>query len=229
MSNFTFTHFYETWLEQLHKLVNQLSSAPRPPSSPDQEHHLVQLAHKVMCHYAEYYKLKAQATERDAVSVLTAPWASSLERSLHWIAGWRPTTAFHLVYTESSIRFESHIVDILRGIRTGDLGDLSSSQFRRVSELQCETVKEENAITEELSEWQDGASEVIGECGDFEKKMGRLISVIKRADDLRLKTVRKVVELLTPQQAVEFLIGAAELQFGIRGWGINHDRQRANF
>ncbi|XP_065622868.1 uncharacterized mitochondrial protein AtMg00810-like [Quercus suber] len=91
-------------------------------------------------------------------------------------------------------------------------------------------VEEENAITEELSEWQDGASEVIGECGDeFEKKIGRLVSVIKRADDLRLKTVQKVVELLTPQQAVEFLIGAAELQFGIRGWGINHDRRRTNF
>ena len=94
---------------------------------------------------------------------------------------------------------------------------------------QLNQVKEENAITEELSEWQDGASEVIGECGDeFEKKVGRLISVIKRADDLRLKTIQKVVELLTPQQAVEFLIGAAELQFGIRGWGINHDRQRTN-
>uniref|UniRef100_A0A2N9EE61 DOG1 domain-containing protein n=1 Tax=Fagus sylvatica TaxID=28930 RepID=A0A2N9EE61_FAGSY len=218
----SFTQFYETWLEQLHQLVNQLSSAP------DQQHDLIHLVNKVMSHYAEYYRVKAQATERDAVSVLAAPWASSLERSLHWIAGWRPTTAFHLVYTESSIRFESHIVDILRGLRTGDLGDLSPSQFRRVSELQCETVKEENVITEELSEWQDGASEVIGECGDFEKKIGRLISVIKRADDLRLRTVRRVVELLTPQQAVEFLIGAAQLQFGIHGWGINHDRLRTN-
>ena len=56
-----------------------------------------------------------------------------------------------------------------------------------------------------------------------------LLSVFKRADDLRLRTVRRVVELLTPQQAVEFLIGAAQLQFGIRGWGINHDRLRTNF
>lgn len=39
---------------------------------------------------------------------------------------------FHLVYTESSTLFESHIVDILRGLRTGDLGDLSPSQFRPV-------------------------------------------------------------------------------------------------
>ena len=166
MSNFTFTHFYETWLEQLHKLVNQLSSAPRPPSSPDQHQHLVQLVHKVMCHYAEYYKLKAQATERDAVSVLTAPWASSLERSLHWIAGWRPTTAFHLVYTESSIRFESHIADILRGLRTGDLGDLSPSQFRRVSELQCETVRYVTLSEFILVQLQDTPVAALHRCQD---------------------------------------------------------------
>ncbi|CAI0440802.1 unnamed protein product [Linum tenue] len=138
--------------------------------------------------------------------MFTAPWATSLERSLHWIAGWRPTTLFHLVYTESSILFESHIVDILKGLKTGDLGDLSPTQFRRVSELQCDTVREENAITDELSEWQDGASDL--------------------ADDLRLKTVRRVVELLTPQQAVEFLIAAAELQFGVRGWGQDQDGVR---
>ncbi|GFZ05094.1 hypothetical protein Acr_17g0006660 [Actinidia rufa] len=68
--------------------------------------------------------------------------------------GWRPTTAFHLVYTESSILFELQIGDILRGLRSGDLGDLSPAQFRRVSELQCDTVHQENDITDELSNWQ---------------------------------------------------------------------------
>lgn len=80
------------------------------------------------------------AAEKDPLHVLASPWATTLERSLHWIAGWRPTTAFHLIYTESSLLFESHIIDILRGFRTGDLGDLSPNQFRRVSDLQCDTV-----------------------------------------------------------------------------------------
>ncbi|CAN1335576.1 Protein DOG1-like 2 [Linum perenne] len=156
--------------------------------------------------------------------MFTAPWASSLERSLHWIAGWRPTTLFHLVYTESSILFESHIVDILKGMKTGDLGDLSPAQFRRVSELQCDTVKEENSITDELSEWQDGASELVGcSAEDVERKVRKLVGILRKADDLRLKTVRRVVELLTPQQAVEFLIAAAELQFGVRRWGQDQD------
>lgn len=136
----SFTHFYETWLFHLHHMVNQLHSSPPPPSTADHHHHLLHLVHRVMSHYTEYYSVKGLAAERDALSIFTAPWATSLERSLHWVAGWRPTTAFHLVYTESSIRFESHIAEILRGLSTGDLGDLSPTQFRRVSELQCETV-----------------------------------------------------------------------------------------
>ncbi|KAL5564540.1 hypothetical protein UlMin_027704 [Ulmus minor] len=225
----SFTSFYLTWLEQLHELVHQLSSVQRPPTTPGHQYDLFHLVTKVMSHYDDYYKVKSFAAETDPLSVFAAPWATTLERSLHWIAGWRPTTVFHLVYSESSILFESHIVDILRGLRTGDLGDLSPSQFRRVSELQCETVTEENDITEEFSEWQDSASELVDLGADLEEKIRRLVEVSRRADDLRLKTVRGVVELLTPQQAVEFLMAAAELQFGVRGWGVNHDRERSYF
>ncbi|XP_048429315.1 protein DOG1-like 4 [Pyrus x bretschneideri] len=224
----SFTSFYETWFEQLHHLVYQLSTCPIPPTNPDQHHHLLHVVQKVMAHYAEYYRVKSLATERDTLSVFVAPWATTLERSLYWIGGWRPTTAFHLIYSESSIHFEAHIFDILQGNGTGDLGDLTPYQFGRVSELQCETVKEGNAISEQLSEWQAGAFEMIGACTNLDMNMGSLVSVLKTADDLRLRKVRKVVKLLTPQQAVEFLIAAAELQFGVRGWGMNQDRRHGN-
>lgn len=97
---------------------------------------------------------------------------------------------------------------------------------RRVSELQCETVKEENAITDELSEWQDGANEVmLGSFTDLGGSIGRLASIVKKADDLRLRTISNMVELLTPQQAVEFLIAAGELQFGVYEWGRRLDHR----
>ncbi|XP_044474252.1 protein DOG1-like 4 [Mangifera indica] len=224
----SFSTFYNNWLDHLSQLVRQLATAPRPPTTIDQHRDLERLVAKTMNHYAEYYGAKAFAAERDVFNIFAAPWASSLERSLHWIAGWRPTTVFHLIYTESSILFESHIADILRGQRTGDLGDLSPSQFRRVSELQCETVKEENVITDELSEWQDGASELMGDGTNLDEKILQLVRIVQKADDLRLRTVRRVVELLTTQQAAEFLIVAAELQFGVRRWGLDQDRQRGN-
>ncbi|CAA3006644.1 transcription factor TGA5 [Olea europaea subsp. europaea] len=224
----SFQRFHDTWFEQLRHLVHQLSQAPRPPTTEEDYHHLHQLVNKVMSHCAEYYRVKSLAIKQDVLSFSTAQWTTTLERSLHWIGGWRPTTVFHLVYTESSILFESRVVDILRGFRTGDLGDLSPGQFRRVSELQCETVHEENAITDELSEWQDSASDLVGLCGDFDEKMERLARILNKADSLRLKTIETVVELLTPQQAAEFLVAAAELHFGIHAWGVEQDRQRGN-
>ncbi|XP_056167863.1 protein DOG1-like 4 [Syzygium oleosum] len=222
----SFDRFYGGWLEQLRHLLDQLAAAPRPPTTADHHHQLHHLVSKFMSHYTEYYRMKALAVDCDVLSVLAVPWITALERSLHWIGEWRPTTVFHLVYTESSILFMSHIIDILRGFKTGDLGDLSPSQFRRlrnrtVSELQCDTVREENAITEELSEWQDSVSDLMVASSSMEGKIGKLGAIVKKADDLRLKTVRRVVELLTPQQAVEFLISASELQLGIRSWGLN--------
>ncbi|KAJ6301628.1 hypothetical protein OIU77_015854 [Salix suchowensis] len=191
-SSSSFTRFYDTWFDQLNQLLEQLRIAPKPPSSQDDRSHLSSLAQKI----------------------LLGPPAS--RGRFTGFLGWRPTTLFHLVYTESSILFEFHIADILKGQSTGDLGDLSPNQFRRVSELQCETVKEENAITGELSEWQDSAAEVmLGPFTDLGDKIGRLVSVVKKADDLRLRTIRRVVDLLTTQQAVEFLVAAGELQFGV--------------
>lgn len=73
---------------------------------------------------------------------------------------------------------------------------------------------------------QDGASEVLGLCNDLDEKLEGLGRVVEKADRLRLKTIENLVEMLTPRQAVEFLIAATELQFGLRGWGINYDRQR---
>lgn len=131
----TFGQFYESWFEQLNRLVQQLATADQNDMAAEEE-----LIRKVMSHHEDYYTAKSVAAERDPLHVLASPWATSFERSLHWITGWRPTTAFHLIYTESSLLFESHIIDILRGLRTGDLGDLSPTQFRLVSDLQCDTV-----------------------------------------------------------------------------------------
>ncbi|MCD7470626.1 hypothetical protein HAX54_010608 [Datura stramonium] len=209
----SFQRFYQTWFDQLKDMVRQLNQVPGPAIS-DQQHELhQQLVQKIMSHYYEYYRVKSLAAKNDILSVFAAPWSTSLERSLHWIAGWRPTTAYHLIYTESSILFESHVIDILRGLRYGDLGDLSPDQLARFSELQCET---------------DGASEIIGLTGDIDGKMEKLVEILDKADKLRMKTIENLVELLTPQQTAEFLIASAHLQFGIRRWGINHDRQREN-
>lgn len=89
-------------------------------------------------------------------------------------------------------------------------------------------MKEENAITDELSEWQESATELLRMTSraNVNGKIEKLVNVMKKADDLRLKTIKQVIELLTPQQAVEFFIAATQLQIGMRGWGTKHDSLR---
>ncbi|KAL0743612.1 hypothetical protein Bca4012_085125 [Brassica carinata] len=234
----SFKKFQHSWVEQLQHHLNHLRSVQNHHrnSATGDEERLREAVARVMDLCREYHRAKLATTEKDVVGVMAAPWSSALERSLHWVGDWRPTTLFHLVYTESSILFESRIVDILRGFRTGDLSDLSPSQFRfkfvkgrTVSELQCETVKEENAITEELSEWQDDASDlVMGIVSNLDQRIRRLAEIVHRADDLRLRTITGVVELLSPLQQAEFLIAAAELRTGVSGWGSSHDRRRSS-
>ncbi|KAL1537944.1 protein DOG1-like 4 [Salvia divinorum] len=218
----SFHLFYETWSDELRRLAHQLRQAPVPPATEDDRRQLQQLVQKVTSHYAEYHRSKSEAAKSDALAFFaTAPGTTSLELSLQWIAGWRPTTAFHLIYTESSILLQAHVADILRGVHTGDLGDLSQEQFRRVSQLKSETVQQEDEITDLLCDWQDETTGMVGNI-----KMERLAAILEKAEDLRLKTITSIMKLLTLRQAAEFLVAAADLHFGIRAWGAQHDRHR---
>ncbi|KAL8144927.1 protein DELAY OF GERMINATION 1-like [Apium graveolens] len=222
-----FQTFHERWHQQLDQLVEKLKNAPRPPFSDQQNNHLLDLVNNFLSHIGDYYQVKSAVAHQDVLFLLDAPWASTFERSLHWIAGWRPTTAFQVVHTKSTILFENRMLDILEGggNPTGDLADLSSDQFKCLSDLQCVTAQDENDLSEQLSVWQDVASDMMlfnyGE--DMEEKMQNLGAIVQKADELRMSTLRKVVQLLTPHQTVDFLISAANLHSLVRAWGLNHD------
>lgn len=54
-------------------------------------------------------------------------------------------------------------------------------------------------------------------------KEEELEEVLQKADDLRLTTLKAVIEILTPIQAVHFLITAAELHLRLHDWGKKKD------
>ncbi|KAL8063994.1 hypothetical protein ABFX02_01G062600 [Erythranthe guttata] len=53
-----------------------------------------------------------------------------------------------------------------------------------------------------------------------------LVRVLQMADDLRLKTLKELILILTPIQGAYFLIAAAELHLKIHHWGKNRDTSR---
>ncbi|KZV19043.1 hypothetical protein F511_08471 [Dorcoceras hygrometricum] len=249
----SFHNFFESWLVEQSQHLEQLVSTlkeydhvpPRMRGGGDEERILRPVIRRVIQHYEHYYTAKARWAKLDVRSMFSPTWRSSFEDAFLWIGGWRPSMAFHLLYSKSGLQLEARLEEVMRGIRTGDLGDLSTSQMERVNELQQETISKEKEITEKQAKLQEtladssmveltrSATELMRTGGGvldegridatLAPKEESLGGILQRADDLRLKTLKDVVGVLSPKQGVHFLIAAAELHLRLHEWGKRRD------
>jgi len=216
------TRRFHLWFRGLRSLRRDLSSA-RWSDDPAQ---LEALVGRFVAHLESYCAARA---EQDPVWTLSAPWASPAERgAAYWLAGWRPTTLVHLLYTESGRRFEAQLPDLLLGVRSGNLGDLSPAQLAQVDELQRRTVAEEDALSREMAEVQEGRGVVAPGGGELDVRglVRRVRAVLDKADALRLRTMKRAVEILQPAQAAELLVAAADMEIGFREFGLKYGSGR---
>lgn len=238
----TFHKFFECWISEQNSYLQELVSAANRYQNGDATAALIPLIDRVVRHYEEYYQTKSNCEKEDAISMFTPTWRTKLEDAFLWIGGWRPTLAIHLLYSKSGIQLDAKIGDIIRGLTTGDLGDLDPNQIKRIDELHQKTIHEERLLTEKLAKQQEtvadrsmvelsnAVSEMI-RCGNggeseaekvestLESKKDGMETLLHMADNLRLETLKAVIEILKPLQAVYFLIAAAELHLRLHEWG----------
>lgn len=264
----TFHKFFECWLVEQDLHLQQLISASKssddnPNGGATTESTQQQLSEargglrplidQVVQHYEQYYRAKSRWAKEDVLGMLSPSWRSTLEDAFLWIGGWRPSMAFHLLYSKSGLQLEARLADLIRGLSTGDLGDISPTQLVQIDELQRRTVREEKKITEKLAKHQEtvadssmvelsiAVSEMLrsgsgrgGNMGAGDEMDQRVEStlapkeegledLLNTADELRLRTLKGVVDILTPKQAVHFLIAAAELHLRLHEWGKKKD------
>ncbi|KAK1395545.1 DOG1 domain-containing protein [Heracleum sosnowskyi] len=223
----TFQRYSENWEEELRQLVKNLEKCRKQTATVEENNkRLLRVVEKVVSHLSEYYRVKSVATQKNVLSVMAVPWTTSIERSLHWINGWRPTNAGQIIYAEA-IRLENK-KDILNRLYTrANLGNLSPIQFRSIAFAHCEADRTQDRLYADLFSWQKDVSRAMinmEEDVDFnEKLLERLVDIQQSADELRVKTIEDIVEALTPPQAVDFLLIATRLHLGLRVFGLMHD------
>jgi len=211
------TRRFRLWFRGLRSLRRDLRAA-RWADDPAQ---LSKLVDGFVSHFSNYCVAR---TELDPVLTLSAPWATPVERgAAYWLAGWRPTTLVHILYTESSSRFEAQLPDLLLGVWSGNLGDLSPAQLAQIDELQRRTVAEEDELSREMGAVQEGQG-AVGDDGelDVDGLVRRVGDVLAGADALRLRTMKSAVEILEPTQASELLVAVADMEIGFREFGLKH-------
>ncbi|KAJ3694219.1 hypothetical protein LUZ60_009699 [Juncus effusus] len=228
-----FAKFFECFMSEQSRdlaFLRSADSASPRPSDAD----LRQLVNRVVSHYEYYYRAKFASAQNDVNTMFSPSWTSSTENLFMWVGGWRPSAAFHLLYSKSGIQLEAKLEEIIRGRRSGDLGDLSPVQLESVDKLQRKTIKMEREISEEEAKAQEELTatrmvEIVGRTGEgelegeMESKRKAVLSVLERADKLRIETIKGIVEVLEPIQAVHFLIAAAELHLTVHEFGRRKD------
>ncbi|KAK4381842.1 protein DOG1-like 4 [Sesamum angolense] len=259
----TFHEFFECWISEQSRHLEELVLASKESERLQEQRHdgdgavnqqevderiLRPKITEVIEHYEQYYHVKSGWAKNDVLLMFNQSWRSSLEDSFLWIGGWRPSMAFHLLYSKSGLQLEARLHELRQGLTVNDLGGLSQTQLNQVNGLQRGTIREEKEITEKLAKQQEKVadasmvelSHAVTELIRGGDQPGRIVAderieatlaakeegftpILKRADDLRLKTLRELINILTPSQGVHFLIAAAELHMRLHEWGKKGD------
>lgn len=221
-----FQAFLNGWLIRLQDLFDQLSVAVRPENihkSDDQHQTLID---QVLFQYKQYNEEKSIAAREDVFLLFSPPWFTSFERALLWIGGFKPSLVFKIL--------------------NGAVKDLTEEQQIGMEIVKAETRSEERELTETMAMIQeniaagpllilarraqnmvDGEASAEREAAVRTLHTGMLVA-LETADGLRAKTVRKVLEILSPIQTVQLLAGAAEFELRIRRSGLEWDQRRVN-
>ncbi|XP_047973466.1 protein DOG1-like 1 [Salvia hispanica] len=225
---------YQEWMHLQEEELSELTHAAAARATNDAE--LSRLIEKIIRHFEEYTRQRHVMALADVSPYYAPTWCTSLERSVLWIGGCRPSSYIRLIYALCGLDLESHLSDFLTGVRGGEssLGQLSPRQLVSVDGLHQRTIREERSLSTKLATLQEdlldnpiAAMVVGGEEGDVERaldKHGReMAGVMEEADRLRVGTVKEIVRILTPRQAVEFLAAGKKLRLCMREWGKKRD------
>lgn len=202
--------FYSGWLSRQEQLLQDLLTTPR-----DNPVLLKSLIDRTFAHYHEYYYQKSRLAARDVLLIFSPSWFNPYERTFLWITGFKPSMAFCL----------------LRMLGAREESYFTEEQKEALEEAKRETGETERELSVEMARVQEAMAmpQVLGlirGIRDGELRTEAVESVLASmemlaasADALRARTVNRLVEILRPEQTVDFLAAAAQLHLRIRDWG----------
>ncbi|KAI3997447.1 hypothetical protein MKX01_008054 [Papaver californicum] len=180
--------------------------------------------------------------EFDAPSLISPTWCPSIERSYLWLGGCRPSLGIRLLYWLCGSEMESELSEYLQGVRLGNVGELSEDQLNLVSELKLRTVREEEGLSKKRASFQediadnpltelaknsdDPSAELNGQVEEaLDSHAKGLASVLMDSDTMRLNALKELLGILTPFQAVDYLIASIKLHIRVHQWGLRRDER----
>ncbi|TKY71851.1 TGACG-sequence-specific DNA-binding protein TGA-2.1 [Spatholobus suberectus] len=226
-----FSEFYEKWVWKLEEILHQLLEVSKQRSEAAKtEQELQALVSRVTSHLKEYYTVKWAAAREDVLVFFSPAWLSPLESAYLWMTGWKPSMAFRL----------------LESLKKPNAFAMTEEQERKAEELRVRIRMEEEKVEREMERQQvamadrkmvelvklssrarNGTSGVDGVDAVVEVALKGVLAglerVMKASDCVRLKTLKGVLDVLSPMQCVDFLAANIAMQLRLRQWGKKRD------
>ncbi|XP_009762839.1 protein DOG1-like 3 [Nicotiana tabacum] len=239
---------YESWMNLQHEELRELEQAAAA-NSPKDEHKQTQLIEKIINHFQDYSNNRSRLAQKDVSPFFAPTSCTPLENSVLWIGGCRPSSFIRLIYALfCGMEIESHITQFLQGITAnGELPKFTAEQMNMVDELQSKTIREEGKLSSRLASLQeaiidqpliskskkkkdDGDDDVVCENADepLDKHNKYMAAIMEEADELRMKTLKEIVVILEPDQAVEYLAAAKKIRLCLQQWGKKREHDSTN-
>ncbi|KAJ0247060.1 Protein DOG1-like 3 [Hirschfeldia incana] len=234
---------YYEWMSLQAKHIVDLKEALMSQRSNAYNHHkLEELVGKIVNNFQKYSEKRSELTDRSCSSYLAPSWNSYLEKSLLWMGGCRPSSFIRIIYALCGSHAEAHFSQYFHmdeNVDCGDdsdssMSDLTATQLEKINDLHIKVIAEEDMITKKCANMQEDFADmpvavtallrdsveddvaVKDALDKHEECMGVLMA---EADKLRLETLRRIVEVLTPVQAAEFLLSGKRLHMSLHEWG----------
>ncbi|KAJ4703667.1 TGA transcription factor [Melia azedarach] len=234
---------FKEWMRlQAQDLDELLQALAQNTDNNKSEHVFPQLVEKSITHFQDYMDKRSNIYHGDASAYLGPRWCTSLENSSLWIGGCRPTSFIRLIYALVGLEVKSLIAELTQSSTSRNhVGQLSAIQLSMINNLHMKTVKEEDKMTSRLASLQEditdqpisivakGSRQVGEPNGEVEHALDKhdasMADIIEEADKLRLRTLKELMNILTPVQAVDFLAASKKLHLCIHEWGKKRDHK----
>ncbi|KAK7282937.1 hypothetical protein RIF29_12067 [Crotalaria pallida] len=215
-----FRDFFKAWLLQKQILLDQLHNFLATPNSETKMEPPNHLIEQVLSHYQQYMEEKNKVAESDVLLLFSQSWLSAYERALLWIGDYKPSLILRLA-NDSAEGLTVRQREVLEKM----MGETKRAERELAGKMA--TVQETVASRQILGLARKVGRVLDGEICQLDSMVEEMkrafVEVLKKADELRVSTVREVVGILTPSQTVQFLATATNFQLQVRKLGLQRD------
>ncbi|CAF1710692.1 unnamed protein product [Brassica napus] len=169
-----------------------------------------------------------------------------------WVGSFqcRPASFVRVIYALCGSCAEAHLSRYLLQMdeniddrHDGDssMSDLTATQLEKINDLHVKVIREEDEITKKCANlqedvadmpiavtafWRDSVEADVAVENALDKHEECMGVLMAEADKVRLETLRRIVEVLTPVQAAEFLLSRKRLHMSLHEWGRAREERR---